>query len=225
MRIILALLFFCILTLVSASIVSHFPFFGLRLKQTGGLIVPPARADTSFVYSASDSSECSGASTAGSIGLITGTGSRIKFEFLITETDASGSANCSFYLETSSSIGFKILTPLDKDVDENGAFACGENPGKIESALFEFEESQICESCVLKWVWEDAYGPISQCADIEIQVSGIKSSANCFGLCENYGICQESTGTCSCVDGWEGTYCETEGKTSQKHQINLFLIF
>lgn len=178
--------------------------------QEGALTRPPARKQSTFLLESSnykDSNYC-GNTVAEDITFTTSPSISTRFEWVIESEPTIGT--CIFYIQLEEYAEFIPIMPLDRDVGDDGSFTCGTKMGELETALFEFDDTQLCDNCVIRWAWDNEYGTLNQCADIQIATS-IDYNPGCDGLCMNGGTCNEDTQICVCLSGYSGQYCQVTG--------------
>ena len=140
---------------------------------------------------------------------LTTKGSSINFiwEVLVPENSGNCTVKISNGLQDIES--FKLLKPVDAEVNSDGSFICGREKG-FEHREFILPENYECDGCTLQWKWSTSYGEIYSCSDIIINGGQL---SKCMGKCLNGGSC--FNGECLCVKGYTGEFCEDkEGQYS-----------
>ena len=54
---------------------------------------------------------------------------------------------------------FKILKPIEGNVNEDGSFLCGREKG-FEHKEFKFPDDYECDGCTLQFTWSTPYGDL-----------------------------------------------------------------
>ena len=140
---------------------------------------------------------------------LTTKGSSINFiwEVLVPENSGNCTVKISNGLQDIES--FKLLKPVDAEVNSDGSFICGREKG-FEHREFILPENYECDGCTLQWKWSTSYGEVYSCSDIIINGGQL---SKCMGKCLNGGSC--FNGECLCVKGYTGEFCEDkEGQYS-----------
>ena len=135
---------------------------------------------------------------------LTTKGSSINFiwEVLVPENSGNCTVKISNGLQDIES--FKLLKPVDSEVNSDGSFKCGREKG-FEHREFILPENYECDGCTLQWKWSTSYGEVYSCSDIIINGGQL---SKCMGKCLNGGSC--FNGECLCVKGYTGDFCEDE---------------
>jgi hypothetical protein len=135
---------------------------------------------------------------------LTTKGSSINFiwEVLVPENSGNCTVKISNGLQDIES--FKLLKPVDVEVNSDGSFKCGREKG-FEHREFILPENYECDGCTLQWKWSTSYGEVYSCSDIIINGGQL---SKCMGKCLNGGSC--FNGECLCVKGYTGEFCEDE---------------
>ena len=135
---------------------------------------------------------------------LTTKGSSINFiwEVLVPENSGNCTVKISNGLQDIES--FKLLKPVDAEVNSDGSFICGREKG-FEHREFILPENYECDGCTLQWKWSTSYGEVYSCSDIIINGGQL---SKCMGKCLNGGSC--FNGECLCVKGYTGDFCEDE---------------
>ena len=141
---------------------------------------------------------------------LTTKGSSINFiwEILVPENTGNCTVKISNGLQDEDQ--FKLLKPVEGEINEDGSFKCGREKG-FETKEFILPEDYECDGCTLQWKWSNSYGDIYSCSDIIINGGEL---SKCMGKCLNGGSC--FNGKCLCIDGFSGEFCEdSEGQSSK----------
>ena len=135
---------------------------------------------------------------------LTTKGSSINFiwEVLVPENSGNCTVKISNGLQDIES--FKLLKPVDVEVNSDGSFICGREKG-FEHREFILPENYECDGCTLQWKWSTSYGEVYSCSDIIINGGQL---SKCMGKCLNGGSC--FNGECLCIKGYTGEFCEDE---------------
>ena len=135
---------------------------------------------------------------------LTTKGSSINFiwEVLVPENSGNCTVKISNGLQDIES--FKLLKPVDAEVNSDGSFICGREKG-FEHREFILPENYECDGCTLQWKWSTSYGEVYSCSDIIINGGQL---SKCMGKCLNGGSC--FNGECLCIKGYTGEFCEDE---------------
>ena len=140
---------------------------------------------------------------------LTTKGSSINFiwEILVPENTGNCTVKISNGLQDEDQ--FKLLKPVEGEINEDGSFKCGREKG-FETKEFILPEDYECDGCTLQWKWSNSYGDIYSCSDIIINGGSL---SKCMGKCLNGGSC--FNGKCLCAKGFTGEFCESiEGQHS-----------
>ena len=132
-----------------------------------------------------------------------GSSINVIWEILVPEN----SGNCTVKISNGQQDldSFKLLKPVDSEMNEDGSFKCGRDKG-FEHKEFILPENYECDGCTLQWKWSTSYGDVYSCSDIIINGGSL---SKCMGRCLNGGSC--FNGQCLCTKGYSGEFCEDEG--------------
>ena len=135
---------------------------------------------------------------------LTTKGSSINFIWEILVPENSG--NCTVKISNGKQDidSFKLLKPVDGEVNSDGSFICGREKG-FEHKEFILPENYECDGCTLQWKWSTSFGDVYSCSDIIINGGQL---SKCMGKCLNGGSC--FNGECLCLKGYTGEFCEDE---------------
>jgi hypothetical protein len=140
---------------------------------------------------------------------LTTKGSSINFIWEVLVPENSGNCTVKISNGRQDNESFKLLKPVDSEVNSDGSFKCGREKG-FEHREFILPENYECDGCTLQWKWSTSYGEIYSCSDIIINGGQL---SKCMGKCLNGGSC--FNGECLCVKGYTGEFCEDkEGQYS-----------
>ena len=124
----------------------------------------------------------------------------------IKATRPSTNANCTINIGNGKDTveSFVTVKPLDVPIiNENQSFACGRTNHSIDRITFKLPEEFQCDNCTLQVIKETEFGIYYECSDVRILE---KDSMACSDKCQNNGMC--INGKCSCMDLYEGEFCE-----------------
>ena len=130
------------------------------------------------------------------------------WEILVPENSGNCTVKISNGLQENEN--FKLLKPVNEEINEDGSFKCGREKG-FENKEFILPEDYECDGCTLQWKWTTSYGDVYSCSDIIINGGTLNK---CMGKCLNGGSC--FNGVCLCIDGFSGEFCEDNIKSSSK---------
>ena len=140
---------------------------------------------------------------------LTTKGSSINFIWEVLVPENSGNCTVKISNGRQDNESFKLLKPVDSEVNSDGSFKCGREKG-FEHREFILPENYECDGCTLQWKWSTSYGEVYSCSDIIINGGQL---SKCMGKCLNGGSC--FNGECLCLKGYTGEFCEEEeGQTS-----------
>ena len=140
---------------------------------------------------------------------LTTKGSSINFIWEVLVPENSGNCTVKISNGRQDNESFKLLKPVDSEVNSDGSFKCGREKG-FEHREFILPENYECDGCTLQWKWSTSYGEVYSCSDIIINGGQL---SKCMGKCLNGGSC--FNGECLCVKGYTGEFCEDkEGQYS-----------
>ena len=96
---------------------------------------------------------------------LTTQGASINFiwEILVPENKGNCTVKISNGLQDEKN--FKLLKPVNGEVNEDGSFICGREKG-FETKEFILPDDYECDGCTLQWKWSNSYGDIYSCSDI-----------------------------------------------------------
>jgi len=135
---------------------------------------------------------------------LTTKGATINFIWEIMVPENSGNCTVKISNGLQNEENFKLLKPVEGEVNEDGSFICGREKG-FENKDFILPDDYECDGCTLQWKWSTSYGEIYSCSDIIINGGKLNK---CMGKCLNGGTC--FNGECLCVNGFSGEFCENE---------------
>ena len=135
---------------------------------------------------------------------LTTKGSSINFIWEVLVPENSGNCTVKISNGRQDNESFKLLKPVDSEVNSDGSFKCGREKG-FEHREFILPENYECDGCTLQWKWSTSYGEVYSCSDIIINGGQL---SKCMGKCLNGGSC--FNGECLCVKGYTGDFCEDE---------------
>ena len=135
---------------------------------------------------------------------LTTKGAIINFIWEIMVPENSGNCTVKISNGLQNEENFKLLKPVEGEVNEDGSFICGREKG-FENKDFILPDDYECDGCTLQWKWSTSYGEIYSCSDIIINGGKLNK---CMGKCLNGGTC--FNGECLCVNGFIGEFCENE---------------
>ena len=141
---------------------------------------------------------------------LTTKGSSINFIWEILVPENSGNCTVKISNGLQENENFKLLKPVNEEINEDGSFKCGREKG-FENKEFILPEDYECDGCTLQWKWTTSYGDVYSCSDIIINGGTLNK---CMGKCLNGGSC--FNGVCLCIDGFSGEFCEDNIKSSSK---------
>jgi hypothetical protein len=144
---------------------------------------------------------------------LTTKGSKINFIWEIIVPENSGNCTVKISNGRQEIKDFKLLTPIDEKVNEDGSFICGRVKG-FEYKEFFLPNDYECDGCTLQWKWSTSYGDFYSCSDIIINGGSL---SKCMGKCLNGGSC--FNGKCLCTGGYIGEFCEEDYESSSKTWI------
>ena len=140
---------------------------------------------------------------------LTTKGSSINFIWEVLVPENSGNCTVKISNGRQDNESFKLLKPVDSEVNSDGSFKCGREKG-FEHREFILPENYECDGCTLQWKWSTSYGEVYSCSDIIINGGQL---SKCMGKCLKGGSC--FNGECLCLKGYTGEFCEEkEGQTS-----------
>ena len=140
---------------------------------------------------------------------LTTKGSSINFIWEVLVPENSGNCTVKISNGRQDIESFKLLKPVDVEVNSDGSFICGREKG-FEHREFILPENYECDGCTLQWKWSTSYGEVYSCSDIIINGGQL---SKCMGKCLNGGSC--FNGECLCVKDYTGDFCEDEeGRSS-----------
>ena len=149
---------------------------------------------------------------------LTTKGSTINFIWEILVPENSGNCTVKISNGKQDEEDFKLLEPINGEVNEDGSFTCGREKG-FEYKDFNLPKDYECDGCTLQWKWSTSYGDIYSCSDILINGGSLNK---CMGKCLNGGSC--FNGECLCINGFTGEFCEDTDESSSKTWL-WFLLF
>ena len=149
---------------------------------------------------------------------LTNKGSLINFIWEILVPENSGNCTVKISNGRQDNEDFKLLEPIDGEINKDGSFKCGREKG-FEYKEFRLPEDYECDGCTLQWKWSTSYGDIYSCSDIIINGGSLNK---CMGKCLNGGSC--FNGECLCLDGFTGEFCEDDNKSSSKTWLWILLL-
>ncbi len=135
---------------------------------------------------------------------LTTKGSSINFIWEVLVPENSGNCTVKISNGRQDIESFKLLKPVDTEVNSDGSFKCGREKG-FEHREFILPENYECDGCTLQWKWSTSYGEVYSCSDIIINGGQL---SKCMGKCLNGGSC--FNGECLCLKGYTGEFCEDE---------------
>ena len=141
---------------------------------------------------------------------LTNKGSSINFIWEILVPENSGNCTVKISNGIQDKDNFKLLKPVDGNINKDGSFICGREKG-FEHKEFLLPKDYECDGCTLQWKWSTPYGDIYSCSDIIINGGSLNK---CLGKCLNGGSC--FNGECLCINGFTGEFCEEKGRSSSK---------
>ena len=149
---------------------------------------------------------------------LTTKGSSINFIWEVLVPENSGNCTVKISNGLQSNKDFKLLTPVNGEINKDGSFKCGREKG-FEYKDFTLPDDYECDGCTLQWKWSTSYGDIYSCSDIIINGGSL---SKCMGKCLNGGSC--FNGECLCVNGFTGEFCEDDNKSFPKTWLWILLI-
>lgn len=135
---------------------------------------------------------------------LTTKGSSINFIWEVLVPENSGNCTVKISNGRQDIDSFKLLKPVEGEVNSDGSFNCGREKG-FEHKEFILPDNYECDGCTLQWKWSTSYGEIYSCSDIIINGGQL---SKCMGKCLNGGSC--FNGECLCLKGYTGEFCEDE---------------
>ena len=98
---------------------------------------------------------------------LTTKGSSINFIWEVLVPENSGNCTVKISNGRQDNESFKLLKPVDSEVNSDGSFKCGREKG-FEHREFILPENYECDGCNLQWKWSTTYEEVYSCSDIII---------------------------------------------------------
>ena len=171
------------------------------------VLLPVRRFDTSNAQF--DVSPCGGVDKK-LANTLTSKGANINFIWEVQVPEYTGNCTVKISNGLQDEKNFKLLKPVDGEINEDGSFLCGREKG-FEHREFKLPDDYECDGCTLQFTWSTPYGNIYSCSDVIINGGELE---NCMGKCLNGGSC--FNGKCLCLKGFSGEFCEDSEESSSK---------